>query len=70
MRVDGRTKFGKSVNKTKKGIGLISKIFKFFINTIKYLRLIFYLPAKHFVMIPKYIYQLIKFLREKIKKTS
>tara|TARA_Y100000385_G_C12693374_1_gene467347 strand:+ start:259 stop:465 length:207 start_codon:yes stop_codon:yes gene_type:complete len=68
MKVDGRTKFGKSVNKTKKGIGLISKIFKFFTNTIKYLWLVFYLPAKHLVMLPKHIYQFLKFLRKKMKK--
>ena len=68
MKVDGRTKFGKSVNKTKKGIGLISKIFKFFTNTIKYLWLVFYLPTKHLVMLPKHIYQFLKFLRKKMKK--
>ena len=40
MKIDGRTKFGKQVNQTKKEVGLIAKILKIF-------WLFFYLPYKY-----------------------
>ena len=67
MKIDGRTKFGKQVNQTKKEIGLIAKILKTF-------WLFFYLPYKYLFLgirfIIKNLIVALKYLASKLRNND